>query len=107
MTSRLAVQVARHRELELASAAAGARQAPAHQARAGRLFAPLSLMRRRAPAATHVPPLEDEDARLAAGRSARKVMITLATGLEDVERVTVAFLIGGAALARGDAALTV
>jgi predicted peroxiredoxin len=33
----------------------------------------------------------------------RKVLINLATGLEDPERVTVAFLVGGAALARGDA----
>jgi predicted peroxiredoxin len=32
---------------------------------------------------------------------ARKVLINLATGLEDPERVTVAFLVGGAALARG------
>lgn len=31
-----------------------------------------------------------------------KVLINLATGLEDPERVTVAFLVGGAALARGD-----
>jgi predicted peroxiredoxin len=30
-----------------------------------------------------------------------KVMINLATGLEDGERVTVAFLVGGAALERG------
>lgn len=34
---------------------------------------------------------------------ARKVLINLATGLEDPERVTVAFLVGGAALQRGDA----
>jgi predicted peroxiredoxin len=34
---------------------------------------------------------------------ARKVLINLATGLEDPERVTVAFLVGGAALERGDA----
>jgi predicted peroxiredoxin len=34
---------------------------------------------------------------------ARKVLINLATGLEDPERVTVAFLTGGAALQRGDA----
>src|ERR1700729_2460370 len=33
----------------------------------------------------------------------RKVLINLATGLEDPERVTVAFLVGGAALTRGDA----
>jgi predicted peroxiredoxin len=33
---------------------------------------------------------------------ARKVLINLATGLEDTERVTVAFLVGGAALARGE-----
>jgi predicted peroxiredoxin len=33
---------------------------------------------------------------------ARKVMINLATGLEDSERVTVAFLVGGAALERGE-----
>jgi predicted peroxiredoxin len=33
----------------------------------------------------------------------RKVLINLATGLEDPERVTVAFLVGGAALQRGDA----
>lgn len=32
---------------------------------------------------------------------ARKVLINLATGLEDPERVTVAFLLGGAALERG------
>jgi len=31
-----------------------------------------------------------------------KVLINLATGLEDGERVTVAFLVGGAALERGD-----
>jgi len=35
---------------------------------------------------------------------AGKVLINLATGLEDAERVTVAFLVGGAALQRGDAA---
>jgi predicted peroxiredoxin len=34
---------------------------------------------------------------------ARKILINLATGLEDPERVTVAFLVGGAALQRGDA----
>lgn len=33
---------------------------------------------------------------------ARKVLINLATGLEDAERVTVAFLVGGAALQRGE-----
>jgi predicted peroxiredoxin len=33
---------------------------------------------------------------------AGKVLINLATGLEDPERVTVAFLVGGAALQRGD-----
>jgi predicted peroxiredoxin len=33
---------------------------------------------------------------------AGKVLINLATGLEDPERVTVAFLVGGAALERGD-----
>ena len=33
----------------------------------------------------------------------RKVLINLATGLEDPERVTVAFLVGGAALQRGEA----
>jgi predicted peroxiredoxin len=33
---------------------------------------------------------------------ARKVLINLATGLEDPERVTVAFLVGGAALQRGE-----
>jgi predicted peroxiredoxin len=33
---------------------------------------------------------------------ARKVLINLATGLEDPERVTVAFLVGGAAAQRGD-----
>jgi predicted peroxiredoxin len=33
----------------------------------------------------------------------RKVLINLATGLEDPERVTVAFLVGSAALQRGDA----
>ena len=31
----------------------------------------------------------------------RKVVINLATGLEDAERVTVAFLVGGAALEQG------
>jgi predicted peroxiredoxin len=34
---------------------------------------------------------------------AQKLLINLATGLEDPERVTVAFLVGGAALQRGDA----
>lgn len=33
----------------------------------------------------------------------KKVLINLATGLEDGERVTVAFLVAGAALERGDA----
>ena len=33
--------------------------------------------------------------------SSRKVVINLATGLEDPERVTVAFLVGGAALEQG------
>ena len=33
---------------------------------------------------------------------ARKVLIDLATGLEDSERVTVAFLVGGAAVQRGE-----
>jgi predicted peroxiredoxin len=33
---------------------------------------------------------------------AKKVLINLTTGLEDPERVTVAFLVGGAALQRGD-----
>lgn len=33
----------------------------------------------------------------------KKVLINLATGLEDAERVTVAFLVAGAALERGDA----
>ena len=33
---------------------------------------------------------------------ARKVLINLATGLEDSERVTVAFLVGGAAVERGE-----
>lgn len=32
----------------------------------------------------------------------RKVLINLATGLEDAERVTVAFLVGGAAVQRGE-----
>jgi predicted peroxiredoxin len=32
----------------------------------------------------------------------RKVLINLATGLEDSERVTVAFLVGGAAAQRGE-----
>ena len=32
----------------------------------------------------------------------QKVLINLATGLEDAERVTIAFLVAGAALARGD-----
>lgn len=35
---------------------------------------------------------------------ARKVLINLATGLEDPERVTVAFLVGGAAVQRGETA---
>ena len=34
---------------------------------------------------------------------ARMVLINLATGVEDPERVTVAFLVGGAAVERGDA----
>jgi predicted peroxiredoxin len=34
---------------------------------------------------------------------AGRVLINLATGLDDPERVTVAFLVGGAALQRGDA----
>jgi predicted peroxiredoxin len=33
---------------------------------------------------------------------AKKVLVNLATGLEDGERVTVAFLVAGAALERGD-----
>ncbi len=33
---------------------------------------------------------------------ARKVLVNLATGLEDAERVTVAFLVGGAAVQRGE-----
>lgn len=33
---------------------------------------------------------------------ARKVLINLTTGLEDPERVTVAFLVGGAAIERGE-----
>lgn len=33
---------------------------------------------------------------------ARKVLINLATGLEDAERVTVAFLVGGAAVQRDE-----
>lgn len=33
----------------------------------------------------------------------RKVLVNLATGLEDPERVTVAFLVGTAALAKGEA----
>lgn len=37
---------------------------------------------------------------------ARKVLINLATGLEDPERVTVAFLVGGAAVQRGDPVAT-
>ena len=36
-------------------------------------------------------------------RMARKVLINLATGLEDPERVTVAFLVGGAAAQRDQA----
>jgi predicted peroxiredoxin len=40
-------------------------------------------------------PTNEED------QMARKVLINLATGLEDAERVTVAFLVGGAALERG------
>jgi predicted peroxiredoxin len=36
------------------------------------------------------------------GFMARKVLINLATGLEDPERVTVAFLVGGAAVGRGE-----
>ncbi len=35
---------------------------------------------------------------------ARKVLINLATGLEEPERVTVAFLVGGAAVQRGEPA---
>jgi predicted peroxiredoxin len=35
-----------------------------------------------------------------------KVVINLATGLEDAERVTVAFLVGGAAAAKGKQAAT-
>src|SRR5438309_8140953 len=35
---------------------------------------------------------------------ARKVLINLATGLEDPERVTVAFLVAGAAVQRGETA---
>jgi predicted peroxiredoxin len=34
---------------------------------------------------------------------ARKVLVNLATGLEDPERVTIAFLVGTAALDKGDA----
>jgi predicted peroxiredoxin len=34
---------------------------------------------------------------------AKKLMVNLATGLEDPERVTIAFLVGTAALAKGDA----
>ena len=33
---------------------------------------------------------------------ARKVLINLTTGLEEPERVTVAFLVGGAAIERGE-----
>jgi len=33
---------------------------------------------------------------------ARKVLVNLATGLEDEERVTIAFLVAGAALEQGD-----
>jgi predicted peroxiredoxin len=33
---------------------------------------------------------------------ARKVLIDLATGLEDAERVTIAFLLAGAAVQRGE-----
>jgi predicted peroxiredoxin len=33
---------------------------------------------------------------------ARKVLINLSTGLEDPERVPVAFLVGGAAVERGE-----
>jgi predicted peroxiredoxin len=39
------------------------------------------------------------------GHMADKVLINLATGLEDSERVTVAFLVAGAALQRGDEVL--
>ena len=35
----------------------------------------------------------------------QKVLINLATGLEDAERVTVAFLVGGAAAQRGETAV--
>lgn len=44
----------------------------------------------------HVHPVKKEEI------VARKVLINLATGLEDPERVTVAFLVGGAAAQRGD-----
>ena len=113
MTSQFAFHIARQREPELASAAEYARTAtsapPAGtpgvpRGALGRLLAARSPVRRRPAAATQVPPVEVSDVPRAAERSARKVLITLATGLEDIERVTVAFLIGGAALARGDTA---
>jgi predicted peroxiredoxin len=40
---------------------------------------------------------------LEGGGRQREVLINLATGLEDPEHVTVAFVVGGAALQRGDA----
>jgi predicted peroxiredoxin len=46
---------------------------------------------------------KEEEAVLNAETKTRKVLINLATGLEDPERVTVAFLVAGAALQRGDA----
>jgi len=46
-------------------------------------------------AGRYVQPVEEEV-------MAQKVLVNLATGLEDPERVTVAFLVGGAAAQRGD-----
>ena len=43
----------------------------------------------------------EHDARRGADRERDKVLVNLATGLEDSERVTIAFLVAGAALERG------
>ena len=55
-----------------------------------------AMLRPYSPAQTALPTSKQEVI-------ARKVLINLATGLEDPERVTVAFLVGGAALQRGEA----
>jgi len=52
-----------------------------------------------APALTLVTEADDPSGETMADET--KVVINLATGLEDAERVTVAFLVGGAALERG------